>query len=467
MEILVHWTYKHDNTLRLPYQDNLSALIHEPTFKMAAGDAIFNKARIITRLGNTAVHNSRPVNQYDAQTAVKELFHVGYWLAHTYAKGPKPAPGLVFDPKALPTTSPLPKQTVDQLQALATRLRERDEKLSTLQADKEALDAELVRLRGEIAEAKQANAVQADTHDYSESETRDYFIDLLLKEAGWPLDQKRDREFEVSGMPNNKGKGFVDYVLWGDDGLPLGLVEATRTKRDARVGQRQAELYADCLEKQFNQRPVIFYSNGYEHWIWDSVNYPPRSVQGFYKKAELELVVQRRKSRKPLGTAESNGSIVERYYQTRAIRRASEAFEKDKLRKALLVMATGAGKNADGDRDHRSAHAMQLGEASAIPGRSHCTRGSGGESIQKLLARCFARQSREREGRRRASVCVHISDDDGSDRRNARRPATFRSRTLRYRGDRRSPSRGSEREVPSASEIGLGSIEVSTRRDQV
>ena len=97
-------------------------------------------------------------------------------------------------------------------------------------------------------------------------------------------------------MPNNKGKGFVDYVLWGDDGKPLGLVEAKRTKRDSRVGQQQAKLYADCLEQQFGQRPVIFYSNGYEHWLWDDASYPPRPVQGFYKKAELELLIQRRRS---------------------------------------------------------------------------------------------------------------------------------------------------------------------------
>jgi type I restriction enzyme, R subunit len=94
-------------------------------------------------------------------------------------------------------------------------------------------------------------------------------------------------------MPNEKGEGFVDYVLWGDDGKPLGLVEAKRTKRDARVGQQQAKLDADCLEKQFGQRPIIFYSNGYEHWIWDDQNYPPRSVQGFYKKDELERLIQR------------------------------------------------------------------------------------------------------------------------------------------------------------------------------
>ena len=223
-------------------------------------------------------------------------------------------------------------------------MRERDEKLTSLLADKSTLDEELMRLRAEVAEAKQAAAAQPDTHDYSEAETRDYFIDLLLKEAGWPLDQPRDREFEVAGMPNNQGKGFVDYVLWGDDGKPLGLVEAKRTRRDPRVGQQQAKLYADCLEQQFGQRPVIFYSNGYEHWLWDDANYPPRQVQGFYKKAELELLIQRRTTRKPLAEATIDSSIVERHYQTRAIRRIAEAFERDHERKALLVMATGAGK---------------------------------------------------------------------------------------------------------------------------
>jgi type I restriction enzyme R subunit len=344
LELLVHWLYKHDAKLRLPYQDNLSALIHEPTFKQVAGDAVFNKARVIVTLGNRAVHSHRPIATVDAQAAVKELFHVTYWLAHTYARGAKPVPGLAFNPDALPKTTPLSKQTIEQLQALTAQLRDKDEKLSKLLSDKTTLDAELQRLRSEIAEVKQANTTQADTHDYSEEQTRDYFIDLLLKEAGWPLDQPRDREYEVAGMPNTQGKGFVDYVLWGDDGIPLALVEAKRTKRDPRVGQRQAELYADCLEKQFGRRPIIFYSNGYEHWLWDDANYPPRPVQGFYKKAELELLIQRRQSRKPLAEAKINEAIVERYYQTRAIRRIGEAFEKDKDRKTLVVMATGAGK---------------------------------------------------------------------------------------------------------------------------
>jgi type I restriction enzyme R subunit len=344
LELAVAWVYKHDAALTLPYQDNLSALIHEPTFKKAAGEAVFSKARVINTLGNRAVHSHRAIPADDALVAVRELFHVSYWLARTYGRAERPAPGLAFDASALPKTAPLPKRTVEQLQQLETSLRERDEKLAVLLVDKSALDEELQRLRVEIAKAKRAAEGQPDTHDYSEAETRDYFIDLLLKESGWPLDQPRDRELEVAGMPNKQGTGFVDYVLWGDDGKPLGLVEAKRTRRDSRVGQQQAKLYADCLERQFGQRPIIFYSNGYEHWIWDDATYPPRHVQGFYKKAELELLIQRRSSRRPLAQAETNPAIVERFYQTRAIRRIAEAFERDRDRKALLVMATGAGK---------------------------------------------------------------------------------------------------------------------------
>ena len=344
LELAVQWLYKHDAALKLPYQDQLSALIHAPSFRNTVGAAAFAKMRVIKDLGNLAVHSHKPVRQFDAITAAKELFHVMFWLARTYARGAKPADGLSFNPDLLPKSSSASPQTLEQLQTLEGQLRERDEKLSELLSGKKALDDELQRLRIEIAEAKKQNSARPDDHNYSEAETRDYFIDLLLKEAGWALANPQDREFAVTGMPNNTGDGFVDYVLWGDDGKPLGLVEAKRTKRDSRVGQQQAKLYADCLEKQFGQRPIILYSNGYDHWMWDEVNYPPRSVQGFYKKPELELLIQRRGMRKTLADAKIDEAIVERYYQSRAIRRLGEAFERDCDRKALLIMATGAGK---------------------------------------------------------------------------------------------------------------------------
>lgn len=344
LELAVRWLYKHDPALHLPYQDHLSALLHEPTFRETAGEAIFAKARVIKDLGNQAVHSHKVVRPFDAVTATRELFHVTFWLARTYARHAPPPDDIAFTPELLPTSSPIPKQTLDELKSLASQLRERDERLSELLAGKASLDEELQRLRDEVSAVKKANDARPDTHNYSEAETRDYYIDLLLKEAGWPLDQARDREFPVQGMPNTSGEGFVDYVLWGDDGKPLGIVEAKRTKRDARVGQQQAKLYADCLESAFGQRPVIFYSNGYEHWIWDDQMYPPRSVQGFYKKDELALMVQRRATRGRMADTEVNESIVERYYQMRAIRRVTASFEHDHIRKSLLVMATGAGK---------------------------------------------------------------------------------------------------------------------------
>jgi len=344
LELTVNWLYQYDDSLTLPYQDNLSPLVHEPSFKRLVGEGLFTKARLIIKIGNQAVHQNRAVPTNDAVVAIKELFHITYWLAHTYGRKAKPAAGLTFNPDTIPQTTLVTKQTVEQLQKLTTTLQERDRKLSTILAAKNDLDTELHRLRAELAQVKLANSQQPDTHDYSEAETRDYFIDILLKEAGWSLDSLRDREFPVMGMPNQSGNGFVDYVLWGNDGKPLAVVEAKRTKNDPRLGQQQAKLYADCLEAQFKQRPLIFYSNGYTHWLWDDHNYPPRQVQGFYKQAELELLIQRRTTSKSLAAATINTNIAGRYYQTRAIRRIGETFEQDKDRKSLIVMATGVGK---------------------------------------------------------------------------------------------------------------------------
>lgn len=344
LEMAMAWLYKHDAALRLPYQDSLNALLHEPTFRNTAGEEIFLKAKIIKDLGNHAVHSKRPIFEEDSYIAVREFFHIAYWVAHTYGRGEKPSPDVRFDASLIPKVPALPKQTLAELQRIAADNRDKDEKLTFLLADNKSLSEELQILRAAVAEAKRRNAAEPDTHDYTEEETRLKQIDWALDRAGWNLTQKRDREFPVTGMLTESDQGFVDYMLWGDNGLPLALIEAKRSRRDARVGQQQAKLYADALEKQFGQRPIIFYSNGKVHWLWDDTNCPPRRVQGFYTKNELELMIQRRKTRKPLAEGKINDVTAGRPYQHRAIRRVAEAFEKDLDRKALLVMATGSGK---------------------------------------------------------------------------------------------------------------------------
>ncbi|TYB83475.1 DEAD/DEAH box helicase family protein [Maritimibacter fusiformis] len=352
LETAIKWMYEADPSLRSPYDDALSALIHEPSFRKLAGNALVTKAKLIKDLGNRAVHDSRrQISEQSSITALRELFHFSYWLVRTYAKGAKPSAAIQFDPNSLQKTLTITASTVQQIKKMREDFdarekaleQEREARLAT-EAEREKLNDEIKRLQAEIAATKKANQAAPDTHDYNEEKTRDAFIDLLLHEAEWTLDHPRDREFPVVGMPSNSGEGFVDYVLWGNDGKPLGLVEAKRTKKDSRVGQQQAKLYADCLEAKYGQRPVIFLSNGYDHWLWDDSRYPPRPVQGFYKKAELELLHQRRTSQKALAKVEVDADIAGRFYQTRAIKRVGDALEKDNLRKALLVMATGSGK---------------------------------------------------------------------------------------------------------------------------
>jgi type I restriction enzyme, R subunit len=348
VELAVQWLYDVDRTLRRPYRDDLSAMLYEPSFQAAVEERIRVKMNLVRKQGNAAVHDRRPVKVEAALGMVKELFHILYWVARTYARDSAdvPSASLAFDPAAVPRprTREQRQASAEQLERRQAENARRDTELAQAKADSTQLQAQLEALRVEIAQAKAETQARPDEHDYDEHETRDRYIDLLLREAGWPLDQSHDREFEVDGMPSPQGKGYVDYVLWGDDGLPLAVVEAKRTRRDAAEGRQQAKLYADRLEARFGRRPAIYYSNGYETWLWDDVRYPPREVQGFSTKDDLELLLARRTPTRRLADIEIDPRIAGRHYQQRAIRRIAEAIEDERQRKALLVMATGSGK---------------------------------------------------------------------------------------------------------------------------
>jgi type I restriction enzyme, R subunit len=352
LESGIKWAFAHDPALELPYEDQLNAYLNSAAFKGLVGGRLFPIAKKIQRAGNQAVHESKPPTPLEAVEVLSALFQFCFWLAFTYGRQVKPDPKVKFDPQLLPRVDEVEQRSLKERQALEQRL-ERERKEAEAARDEAArlagtvaeLQADRQRLIAEVAAAKQAAAsVAEEEHDWSEFETRAFKIDALLGEAGWKLADARDREFEVFGMPSASGTGYVDYVLWGDDGLPLALVEAKRTLVSPKQGQQQAKLYADCLEERFGQRPVIFTSNGYEHWLWDDTNHPPRSVQGFLTRDELGRVIQRRTTVVPLSSLAIDESIVERYYQQRAIRAIAEHIEVDKQRKALVVMATGAGK---------------------------------------------------------------------------------------------------------------------------
>lgn len=349
LESAVNWIYRYDEELTLPYDSQLSSKIFDPGFKDNTPPGVFTKIDFIRLIGNKAVHSHKVITTIDAIRTVRELFHVLYWMARSYTQGDVAQfDGVEFVEANLPGKQiSIPVNTFNQLKAVyedsKAKAAEEVEKQKLQAVVEPTIDAELERLRRQVAAAKRKNEQYPDSHNYSEADTRKHIIDLLLNEAGWIIGQNVTLELEVAGMPNNEGVGFVDYVLFGADGKPLAVVEAKKTSVDAHVGKQQAKLYADCVEAKYGRRPVIFYTNGYEIHLWDDTNYPPRLVQGFYARDELDLMIQRRETRLPLRENDINTAIVERHYQTRAITRMAENFT-NKRRKGLLVMATGAGK---------------------------------------------------------------------------------------------------------------------------
>ncbi len=347
-EQLVEYIYRARRLYR-PEQANLASLTSNEDFSALLDQDKRLKFRTIRLLGNDAAHSVRKVlTERDAQRAVTDLYQLMIWAVYNHSVLPGAAPmGRDFDYQAIPTVRKRAQAQALSQQKMAEQEAARAAELEQLAADyrrrEQAQDEEIARLRAQLEEAQAARQLP-DTHDYKEAETRDYFIDLLLQEAGWALTDQRDREYPVTGLPTPSGQGFVDYVLWGADGLPLGLVEAKRARTSADLGRDQARLYADALEQATGQRPVIFYTNGYQHYLWDDASgYPPREVQGFLTADELALMIARRRERQQLSGQQVNTEIAGRAYQLQAIASVAEAFDK-RRRKALLVMATGSGK---------------------------------------------------------------------------------------------------------------------------
>ncbi|WP_047416067.1 DEAD/DEAH box helicase family protein [Cellulophaga sp. Hel_I_12] len=366
LEEAINWMYANDEDLEQQYNTTLHNLLVQPEFKEQFNHKLYNELFIIKNAGNLAAHN-KPVNDIDSHKAIEALFYFGKWFIKSYAKEPVSEIG-IFDFDYIPKEggSTLSRKQIKQLQEqLDKELDTYQEQLKTKEAERQQLadENELFKKQIEALQAQiEANKVEANiedevNHPRNEAETRKYLIDVALREAGWDLKGVNDKEYKVQFMPKSTNKsetGYVDYVLWDDDGLPLALVEAKRTLESASKGENQAQLYADSLEKMHGRRPVMYYSNGYEIFLWDDQFYKQsRRVHGFYTKAELQTAMFRRTHRMDIRTTPIDTEISGRSYQMRAIKSIAEHFAgNDKSdgkligtnRGALLVLATGTGK---------------------------------------------------------------------------------------------------------------------------
>ena len=351
----IRWMYTNDERLFEDYDEKKTVgnLLLAKSLKTVTEKPLRRELHLLQKLGNEAAHGEQTDSE-KADTCIKILFQFCSHLAISYSTEEIQIPE--FN-KALLTAGNRVDESKSELEEQIKKLKE--------QLEKDEVDRQkLVKQKEELQKRNKALAERAKSRQpqtkhipqlIPESVTRKLYIDVLLKEAGWnKLREGKELEYEVKGMPvstNPSGIGYVDYVLWGDDGNPLAVIEAKKTMVSPKRGKQQAVLYADCLEQMKGQRPVIFYTNGFETYMWDDTFYSEREVSGFYTKDELQLLIERRTTRKDLSTFKVDRNIAGRAYQLEAIKRVAENLGKNHNgkyvgtnRESLLVMATGSGK---------------------------------------------------------------------------------------------------------------------------
>jgi len=329
LEFAVKWVYSVDGSLVKPYEDKLVTLISTEDFKDLIPSGMIAKLDYLRRIGNNAAHNPKGVTHDQALLALQNLHSfldfVAYCYGVDYTEMPFDKSLLEQKPEPVAVVAPPAVEEVD----FKTLLDENFSKREKLTAKR-------------VAQLKQGYTVKP--MDMTEAQTRKAYIDVMLQDAGWHRGPNWVDEYPIDEMPNKSGKGAADYVLLGDNGLPLAVVEAKRTSVNVEKGRQQAVLYADFLEKKHGQRSIIFMTNGYETQIWDDKHYPERQVSGIFSKRDLEKEFNILKDRAPLKAVRVNDDISNRYYQKEAIQAVCDAFGERNRRKALLVMATGSGK---------------------------------------------------------------------------------------------------------------------------
>lgn len=333
LELAVKWVCSADNTMVMPYRDNLRSLIYEPSFRFALEDITWRKLGLVVQLGNESVHTARSVQKGDAAASLSVLFEFVEWIDYCYGTDYQERK---FDEALIPS---------EKIEVDTAKIKEQQNLLDEREAEIENLRKQIEKLSAQYTASKERNKQERTfvPEDISEFETRKRYIDVDTRAMGWKFDGADadvQEEYPVEGMAGIAGQmGYCDYVLFGKDGLPLSVVEAKRTGKDPNDGRKQASLYADCLERKFGRRPMIFTTNGFETYFWDDRSSPQRKVSGIFSKEDLQKLINRRDERLDLMSVQIDDKITDRYYQKEAIRAVCGQIQKG-FRKHLLVMAT-------------------------------------------------------------------------------------------------------------------------------
>ncbi|TMO21487.1 DEAD/DEAH box helicase family protein [Pseudoalteromonas sp. S4741] len=360
-EKVVGYLYKELSLPVLP-TSNIFDKLTADDFTSAVPRLITDKLHAIRKSGNQAAHEGK-VDQQQAIWILKESYFVASYLFMAYANGTQQECPEFKAPEQTQPTNQSDAQFAKKNKQLTQQLAENQARLKRALDELEA--AELAQKQAQQQAAKLKQTIDAEkltqvktrneqivnsSFNFNEHETRKRIIDLDLRNAGWNValdDESTEdvgKEVKVTDQPTTTGVGYVDYVLWDDDGKPLAVIEAKRTRENIEKGRQQATLYANALEKQYGQRPVIFYSNGWDIKILDDAQgYNSRGLYGYYSKDSLQYLIKQRTLKKDLNKTPIDTAVAGRLYQMETITRVCERFS-DKHRKALIVQATGTGK---------------------------------------------------------------------------------------------------------------------------
>ena len=336
--------------LRPPYSESLNDFMSDESFRQSVPVVVQTKLHLVRKGGNVGAHTrSSPVTPEQALVRLAELFDAARWFHLQVDKGSRAETGNYVPPgPSAPGTSS--REALEQARLAEAKIEAVLQELDA--ANKARMEAErnAAHHEGELSRILEEGQRVASVLEMSEEATRFRIIDQALVAAGWKVGPRKvntdevGQEVALTTMNTASKLGFADYVLYGDDGKPLAVIEAKKTAKDAKQGAEQAHDYADALEKETGVRPVIFFTNGMDIFLWDDVQgYPWRKVYGYYSKASLEYLHHQRANKKPLDVVAPDATIAGRLYQLEAIKRVGERFA-SKFRRALIVQATGTGK---------------------------------------------------------------------------------------------------------------------------
>lgn len=290
---------------------------------------------IVRRYGNKANHQGYE-NKRNALECLISMYKIAAWFYIRVTKDTSIRPLVYKIPR--PVKAKAPVYNIEDYAKEKEEIKEEHNKeLNSFKEERKAVV--------ETEEDKKLQTEVEKTLDINEAETRKKLIDIMLKDAGWDVNDRESVELEFP-LKDHKGvgkKGRADYVLLNKKGKPVAVVEAKKTSVDPIIGRDQAVEYANTIERDYKVRPIVFYTNGYEIYMWDDKYSEPRQIWGFYTLGDLEELFFKHKYKKDLNKITIDKKIAGRPYQIEGIKRVYERYSNG-YRKALLVMATGTGK---------------------------------------------------------------------------------------------------------------------------